>query len=272
LPDFRVILVEPSFEESIGFVARAMKNFGLSNLHLVNPIATLGPNGRMRGGHAQDVLDSLVEHRSFAEALEGLDLCVGTTAQKSYDASNLIRKPMTPKELGAKVKGIAGTVGIAFGREGTGLTNSELDQCDATLTIPASSEYQTLNLSHAAAIIFYELRAPTGESSGDRLASDQVKNTILRFLSESAALSGMEAHDTALLSRAFRNILGRSGLRFREGSLLAEATRRISENLSHGIKHEDSELLTPVVSESDSESRNWDRPTPGLSQRHPSQA
>ena len=208
-----------------------MKNFGISNLHLVSPIATLGPNGRMRGGHAQDVLDSLVEHRSFAECLEGLDLCIGTTAQKSYDASNLIRKPMTPKELGTKVQSLAGTVGIVFGREGTGLTNSELDQCDATLTIPASSEYQTLNLSHAAAIVFYELNNPSSESLEDRLASDNVKKTILRFLSESAALSGMEAYDRGLLTRAFTNILGRSALRYREGNLLAEALRRISETL-----------------------------------------
>jgi tRNA/rRNA methyltransferase len=264
-----VILVQPSFEESIGFVARAMKNFGLTNLHLVNPIASLGPNGRMRGGHAQDVLDSIVEHRSFGEALEGLDLCVGTTAQKSYDASNLIRKPMTPRELSIKTKSTAGTVGIVFGREGTGLTNSELDLCDATLTIPASSEYQTLNMSHAAAIIFYELHNPTGESSTDELASDQVKKTILRFLSESAELSGMDASDRGLLIRAFRNILGRSALRFREGNLLAEAMRRVSGSLSQGIKHEDSELLTPIVSESDSQPRNWDRRTPGLSQRHP---
>jgi tRNA/rRNA methyltransferase len=270
LPDFRVILVEPSFEESIGFVARAMKNFGLSNLHLVNPIASLGPNGRMRGGHAQDVLDSVVKHRSFVEALEGVDLCIGTTAQKSYDASNLRRKPLTPKEFGTKAKSLSGIIGIVFGREGTGLTNSELDRCDATLTIPASSEYQTLNLSHAAAIIFYELHNPTSESSTDRLASDQVKKTILRFLSESAESSGMEPYDRGLLARAFRNILGRSALRFREGNLLAEAMRRISESLSNGTKHDDSKLPRPVVPESDSESRNWDRPTPTLSQRQPS--
>ena len=224
-----MVLVEPSFEESIGFVARAMKNFGLSNLHLVNPIAILGPEGRSRGGHAQDVLDSIVYNRSIEEALHGLDLSVGTTAQRSYDSSNLVRKPMTPKELSTMVRSRSGAVGIVFGREGTGLTNSELGKCDATVTIPASSEYQTLNLSHAAAIVFYELHITPGESSADRIASEQVKKTILRFFSESASLSGMEENKLRLLTRAFRNILGRSGLRHREGSLLAEAMRRISE-------------------------------------------
>jgi TrmH family RNA methyltransferase len=267
LTDLRVILVEPNFEESIGFVARAMKNFGLSNLHVVNPIAILGPNGRMRGGHAQDVLDSIVEHSSLEEALEGLDLSIGTTAQKSYVPSNLVRKPMTPKELGTVVKSQAGTIGIVFGREGTGLTNAELSQCDATLTIPASSEYPTLNLSHAAAIVFYELHYTSDESAPGELASEQVKRTILRFLSESAVLSGVKDYDRALLIRAFRNILGRSATRHREGSLLVEALRRISETLSQLKEREDSTRLS-AVSESDTEGRDWARRTSSLSQRH----
>lgn len=266
MPRFRVVLVEPSFEESIGFVARAMKNFGLSNLHLVNPVATLGPEGRSRGGHAQDVLDSIVHHRSIEEALEGIDLSIGTTSQKSYDSSNLVRKPMTPKELSTMVRRRSGTVGIVFGREGTGLTNSELDKCDATVTIPASSEYQTLNLSHAAAIVFYELYTVSGESSTDWFASEQVKKTILRFLSESASLSGMDEYKRGLLTRAFRNVLGRSGLRHREGSVLAEAMRRIAETL---IDREGSDGSETQLSVSEStESRDWTQqsvPRPPLS-------
>jgi len=256
LPQFRVVLVEPSFEESIGFVARAMKNFGLSNLHLVNPIAILGPEGRSRGSHAQDVLDSIVYNRSLEEALHGVDLSIGTTAQKSYEPSNLVRKPMTPKELSAMVRRRSGTVGIVFGRERTGLTNSELDKCDATVTIPASLEYQTLNLSHAAAIIFYELHNTAADSSTDWFASEQVKKTILRFLSQSASLSGMEDYKQSLLIRAFRNILGRSGLRHREGSVLAETMRRISETLTHVKSPEDSETPS-AVPESHTERTEW---------------
>jgi TrmH family RNA methyltransferase len=263
LADFRIILVEPSFEESIGFVARAMKNFGLSNLHLVNPIAILGPSGRMRGGHAQDVIDSMVEHRSLEEAIEGLDLSIGTTAQKSYASSNLVRKPMTPKELGAIVKSQTGTVGMVFGREGTGLTNAELGQCDTTLTIPASSEYQTLNLSHAAAIIFYELYDTSPELSSDEFAPEKVKKTILRFLSQSAALSGMEEYERLLLTRAFRNVLGRSALRHREANLLAEVLRRISETLTHVKTPQDHETQLPI-SESGTEVAGWTDETLGL--------
>jgi len=269
LADFRVVLVEPSFEESIGFVARAMKNFGLSNLHLVNPKTALGPSGKVRGGHAQDVLDSIIEHRSLQDALGGLDLSIGTSAQRSYAASNLVRKPVTPRELGHVLKNRTGTVGIVFGREGTGLTNVELAQCDATLTIPAVSEYQTLNLSHAAAIVFYELHTSADKASPNELASEEVKRTILRFLSDSALQSGMEEHDRALLTRAFRNVLGRSAIRHREGSLLVEALRRISEALTQTNEPEDSGTL-PVVSEIESGTRAWAEDTSGLPQTHDS--
>ncbi len=263
------MLVEPSFEESIGFVARAMKNFGLSNLHLVNPRTVLGPSGRMRGGHAQDVLDSIVEHRSLKDALEGLHLSIGTTAQRSYAAFNLVRKPMTPRDLGNVLRDQAGTVGIVFGREGTGLTNVELGQCDTTLTIPAVSEYQTLNLSHAAAIVFYELHTAAGESSTDGLASERVKKTILRFLSDSALQSGMEEHDRALLTRAFRNVLGRSAIRHREGSLLVEVLRRISETLTQTKGTEDSGTLS-VVLETESGTRAWAEDKSALPRTHDS--
>ncbi|TMI37812.1 RNA methyltransferase [Candidatus Bathyarchaeota archaeon] len=70
-PDYRIVLVEPRFEESIGFVARAMKNFGLTSLRLVKPVTDFGHNGRMRGGHAQDVLDSTTVHESLLKALDG---------------------------------------------------------------------------------------------------------------------------------------------------------------------------------------------------------
>ena len=263
------MLVEPSFEESIGFVARAMKNFGLSNLHLVNPKTVLGPSGRMRGGHAQDVLDSIVEHSSLQDALEGLHLSIGTTADRSYTASNLVRKPMTPRALGHVLRKQSGSVGIVFGREGTGLTNVELGHCDATLTIPAVSEYQTLNLFHAAAIVFYELHVATTDSSMDGLASERLKKTILGFLSDSALRSGIEEHDRALLTRAFRNVLGRSAIRHREGSLLVEVLRRISEALSQTKEPEDSGTLS-VVSETESGTRAWSEDTSGLTQRHDS--
>lgn len=230
--DVRIILVEPAFEESIGFVARAMKNFGLSSLHLINPHTTVGDLGRMRGAHAQDILDSAVKWDSLQEALEGVELSIGTTAQRGPSSANLLRRPMTPSELGSAIRAASGTVGIVFGREGTGLNNVELGQCDALVTIPAASDYQTLNLSHAAAIVFYELYKSSSAMTSDELASEEVKQIILEHLSDAATVAGLPDYKIGLAVRAFRNVLGRSAIRQREGSLLAGVMRQIQESMS----------------------------------------
>ena len=233
-------MIEPAFEESIGFTARAMKNFGLEALHLVNPSTVLAREGRMRGVHAQEILDSIMVHGSLLDALKGLNLVVGTTAQKAHSDSNLIRKPMSPRELARVLSSLTGAVGIVLGREGTGLNNHELSLCDTLVTIPAVDEYPTLNISHAAAIIFYELSNPAGACVYEELANENVRQTVLAYLAESLAVGGLEDYKVGLTTRALKNVMGRSAMRRREGSLLAGAFRQISQALS---KQRSAELL-----------------------------
>ena len=99
---------------------------------------------------------------------------------------------MTPRELSEVLAQQAGTVGIVFGREGTGLNDHELSLCDAIVTIPASVAYQTLNLSHAAAIMFYELFNSESKNAEEGLATEHVRDTILRYLSDSMTTAGVE--------------------------------------------------------------------------------
>ncbi len=235
---YRVVMVEPCFEESIGFVARAMKNFGLRDLHLANPTAVLGDSSRMRAGHAQEILDTIKVHCSLQEALKGADLSIGTTAQRSLSSTNLLRRCVSPKELGGMMEATEGSIALVFGREGTGLNNLELGMCDITVTIPAASEYPTLNLSHAAAIIFYELFTSTSGGLSEELASEGVKARILESFSESACSAANEEYKVGLAVRAFRNVLGRSAIRRREGNLLAGIMRKISEALQTPLRIE----------------------------------
>ncbi|MBO0888408.1 TrmJ/YjtD family RNA methyltransferase [Candidatus Bathyarchaeota archaeon] len=232
VPSYHVILVEPAFEESIGFVARVMKNFDLNTLHLVNPAITLGSQGRMRGAHAQEILDNMKIQSSLSDAIRDLDFAVGTSAQKAHSSSNLIRKPMSPKELASVVSSHTGKIGIVLGREGTGLNNHELSLCDAVVTIPTAEAYPTLNISHAAAIIFYELFQSEPSNNTEELASQAVRETIILYLSESMKTVGAEDYKIGLTARAMRNIMGRSAIRRREGSLIAGAFRQISQAFS----------------------------------------
>jgi TrmH family RNA methyltransferase len=230
MPEFTVVLVEPEFEESIGFVARAMKNFGLKTLRIVKPIAKLSVAGRMRAGHAQNILDSMTIHSSLTSALNEADLSVGTTAQTSHSTFTLLRRPISPRELGEVLHNTTGTVAILLGREGTGLSNNELGLCDLIVTIPAASQYQTMNLSHAAAIVFYELfQSRNDDGWKEVLADEATKRQILQFMSELAFSARLKEYKIGIATKALRNVMGRSAIRQREASVLAGLFRKISE-------------------------------------------
>jgi len=230
---FVVLLVEPEFESTIGFLARAMKNFGLEQLRLVNPIAGIGREAHMRASHAQEVLEDTRTFTSLRSALADVHLSVGTTAQRSTSIYRIIRKPVTTDELVQILDDISGTVGLVFGREGTGLRNDELEQCDLTLTIQASPYYPTLNLSHAAAIIFHQLYTTTSRSNKkDLLAGKLVKEKTLETVDKISSLVGLPQRNRTLVVKAFRSAMGRAGLRAREASLIAGFFRRVQAELA----------------------------------------
>lgn len=146
----RVALLRPENPANIGAIARVMKNFGYSILLLIDPQCNhLSQEARNLAKHAQDVL----EQAKILHSLHELDgTIVGTTAQVGTDY-NLPRTPLLPKEL----KEYSGLI-LLFGPEGTGLTNREIAHCDLIVKIPTNSTYPTLNVSHAVAILLYELQ------------------------------------------------------------------------------------------------------------------
>jgi len=139
-----VILVRPENSGNIGAIARVMKNFDLGKLYLVNPKAKhLCKEARNRAKHAQEVLDKAK-----------MDYLIATSAKlgNQYNA----RSPLTPKEIKDKLPKNK-KIGLLIGPESSGLLNEEIMKADFLVTIPASKKYGTLNISHACAILFYEL-------------------------------------------------------------------------------------------------------------------
>jgi len=166
-----VILFEPRHPGNIGAIARVMQNFGFSDLVLVDALCSpLDPIARNRAVHAQKILEnarriSKDELRSLFDTLVATTAIVGT----SY---NLPRAPLRPKELADALKehGSAKNIGIVFGRETHGLSNEEIGLCDFTVSIAAPLENPTLNLSHAVAILLYELSQITdSKKTGDHI-------------------------------------------------------------------------------------------------------
>lgn len=154
-----IVLIEPRHPGNVGAIARAMQNFGFTDLVLVSPLCSpQDPEARRRAVHAQSILDN-ARRVSFEDLRSSFHTLVATTAIVGT-SFNLPRAPMTPSELQVALSGIHQPdqpIGIIFGRETTGLTNDEIKHCDFTVSIPTPLENPTLNLSHAATILMYEL-------------------------------------------------------------------------------------------------------------------
>jgi tRNA/rRNA methyltransferase len=157
-----VVLVEPQEEGNVGAVTRAMANFDLNDLIIINPKCNhLAEDARRRAVHATKILENAKIKKSFS-FLKKFDYVVGTTSQMGTDY-NITRSPLLPDEFAKKLPKKS-SAAIIFGRESTGLSNKELEMCDFIVTIPSSKKYHSLNLSHAANIIFYELYKINGKN------------------------------------------------------------------------------------------------------------
>ena len=150
----KVILVEPSHPGNIGAVARAMKTMSLSELILVQPKAFPHPDAIARASRANDILDAARVCDSLQEAVTDCHWVVGVTAR----TRKISAETYCPSRMMEKIASDYSNLQVAwvFGREQHGLTNEEIDLCQNICTIPANSEYSSLNLAAAVQIICYE--------------------------------------------------------------------------------------------------------------------
>ncbi|MDD1668478.1 MAG: RNA methyltransferase [Methanomicrobiales archaeon] len=217
MPEIAIVLVEPLHEGNVGFTARVMKNFGFSDLVLVNP-CPLGDLARACAMHASDVLEK-ARTLTVEEVCSEYPLIVATTGGLSKSVCRSMRMPYySPEELRDQIGSIKGKVAILFGRENRGLSNEEVRRCDLICTIPSSPAYPILNISHAVGIVCHELAAlPRGTY---RLAEREEMEGLYGHLS--TFLDRIEHPDfkrknTLLMAR---RILGRTRLTTREVSTI----------------------------------------------------
>ncbi len=155
----RVILVEPCYAGNVGFVARAMLNFGASGLALVRPKCDFRSAEAMsRAMHAQHLLRKAKRFSILQSALKGADFVVGTTARTTPE-KKLSRTALSVGEFAAGFAGSKAKIALVFGPEHSGLSNTDIAECDFIVRIPASKRYPSLNLSHAVAVVLYSLFA-----------------------------------------------------------------------------------------------------------------
>lgn len=153
----RIVLVGTTHPGNIGAVARAMKNMGVADLALVEPLHFPHKDATARASGAVDILKNATVSDTLAAALQDCVYVAGASAR-----SRTINWPtMEPRQCAARLleEGQAGPVAAVFGAEKYGLTNEHLDLCDTLLTIPANPDFSSLNLGMAVQVLTYELRA-----------------------------------------------------------------------------------------------------------------
>ncbi|MEZ5811634.1 MAG: RNA methyltransferase [Rhizobiaceae bacterium] len=151
-----IVLVEPQLGENIGMVARAMANFGLSRLRLVNP-RDGWPNDKASAAasRADHVIAGAEVFGSLREAIADLDFVYATTARER-DGFKPVRGPVEAGRALRAREEAGGRTGVLFGRERFGLDTEEVGLADEIVTFPVNPAFASLNIAQAVLLMAYE--------------------------------------------------------------------------------------------------------------------
>jgi tRNA/rRNA methyltransferase len=145
----RIVLVRTKESANVGAAARAMLNFGLTDLWLVAPRCRIDHRAFALASHAEDVLKKATIVADLGDALVGMNLVAGTSARPRRAENYVVRSPHeAAPELGS---GSA----VLFGPEDHGLSNEELTVCQLHVVIP-TLDFSSLNLAQAVLVVAYE--------------------------------------------------------------------------------------------------------------------
>jgi len=155
LDNLRVVLVAARNPLNIGAAARAMSNFGVRRLRVVNPYEVAFREARSAVG-AAGLLAKAEQYDNVAEAVADCRLVVGTTDARRRELQHrLLRLDEGGRAIKRQLK--AGAVALVFGSERVGLSNQEMSHCHWMMRIPTREEHGSMNLGQAVAVCMYEL-------------------------------------------------------------------------------------------------------------------
>ena len=234
MSDPAIVLVRPQLGENIGNTARAMFNFGLTDLRLVNPRdGWPNPAAGPSAAGADVVLERARVYASVADAVADCAFVYATTVRKR----GLVVPVRTPEEAAREIRGRAEPSAILFGAERSGLETEEAAIASTIVTVPVNPEFRSLNLAQAVILVAYEwsklgaLAIPTeGEAAEPRATQEQLEGMIGQ-LDEALDKSGYYfPPDRVPATRiTMRTIMSKAGWSNRE----IQALRGMIQALSH---------------------------------------
>lgn len=224
-----VVFVECESPGNVGFLARTMGNFGLRNLVLINP-CTLKDEAYYQAMHARATVENAEIYNTVEEFLKdkNIDFIVGSTGTPG-GSYNLSRIPIKPEEL-AKSMNYNDKIAILFGREGNGLRNAEIEMCDITVSIPTDPSYPIMNISHAAAVILYEIFKNINNYPVEGLEESTAleKEYLIKDMEKLINTLPIPDHKKRNGLKVFKNIVNRAFITGREAHTFKGILRRLN--------------------------------------------
>lgn len=213
---FCIVLVRPRDPNNIGACARAMGNFGLADLRVVDPYPPVWREAVSAVG-VSDILKNARCCQTLDDALEDVQLSLASTALKNRD----IKQEIIPlPHLNARLaQAAAERTAIVFGNEKSGLSNEDIERCDAVLNIPTAAKQPSINLAQAVILTCYELsRRPDFAAirtpgQGPQLPTDAQKEIFIAAADVLFEKSGFKTDFSSAQRKALlRHMLTRQGL------------------------------------------------------------
>ncbi|QDO84175.1 tRNA/rRNA methyltransferase [Shewanella psychropiezotolerans] len=193
------VLVEPSRPANVGAAARAIKTMGFEQLILVNSNLHLDKEAHWLAHGATDILERTLVVDSVADIRAQYDHLIATTARERGTP----RQYLTPDELKNTVLRQSGSVkkiALLFGRESSGLSNSELELCDLFSYVPLINDYPSLNLAQAVMVYSYALSEVNNRLNLRQVDAQEGQLQALKNRTK-ILLQQLDAHDDVKLSR-----------------------------------------------------------------------
>lgn len=236
--DPAVVLVRPRVPGNLGSVARAVKNFGVGDVRLIEPACHPDEEAEKLASGADDVLHEMRRYGTLVEAVAEFDAVVATSSLRGRSEQRWLSLRELPAFLASLPPGAR--VAYVFGPERSGLTEEERSRASATLTLPTQPSFPTMNLSHAAAVVLAVHRAFAADSADsgeeDLASSREVEAAIEHW---DRALDAIGFYDTGHRARSLRDwrrIAAGRPMTVREVAMLRGVANRILVSLKRKEK------------------------------------
>ncbi|HZD30348.1 MAG TPA: TrmH family RNA methyltransferase [Candidatus Angelobacter sp.] len=230
LDRLRMVLVDTRNPLNLGAAARAMSNFGVLHLRVVNPYDPSFREARSAVGPSAEVLANAEQFESLAGAVADCVLVVGTTAIQHRELQHPTKRPdQAAMQILAQL--LTANVAIVFGSEKTGLSNDDLSHCHWLMHIPARNGHLSMNLGQAVAVTLYEVvreSQPQALTDREEPATAAELERITTVLLEALRISGYTTPATlAATEEKARRMVRRMGLSPRDAEVLLGMLRQM---------------------------------------------